>query len=46
MQRFNMEARKYLGVITPIKTTSLKEATLQKPERPFIALGEITQPSP
>jgi len=35
MQRFNMDARKYRGVVSPITTTSLRQSALQKPEKPF-----------
>jgi hypothetical protein len=30
MQRFNMEARKYRGIISPITTTSLRQAAFQR----------------
>lgn len=39
MQKFNMEARKYKGVIPPITMTSLREAVKQRPEKPFMAFG-------
>ncbi len=45
-QRFNMEARKYLGVIRPIAASSMREAVSQKPERPFIAFGKAMEASP
>jgi len=43
MQRFNMEARKYRGVVPPITTTSLKQATLLKPEKPFLSFGKMME---
>ncbi len=46
MQRFNMEARKYRGVIPPIAASSMREAVSQKPERPFIAFGKAMEASP
>jgi hypothetical protein len=39
VQKFNMETRKYRGVIPTITTTSLRQAALQRPERPFMAFG-------
>src|SRR5512147_813135 len=41
MQRFNMDARKYRGVISPITTTSLGQSALQKPEKPFLAFARM-----
>jgi hypothetical protein len=41
MQKFNMEARKYRGVIPPITMTSLRQAVKQRPEKPFMAFGGI-----
>ena len=38
MQRFNMEARKYRGVIPAITTTSIKQAALQKPREAIYGL--------
>jgi hypothetical protein len=46
MQRFNMEARKYRGVIPPITATSIGKATPQKPEKPFIGFGRMMEGSP
>jgi hypothetical protein len=43
MQRFNMEARKYPGVIPPITATSPRQTALQKPENPFMAFGKMTE---
>jgi hypothetical protein len=37
MQRFNMEARKYRGLIPPITASSLHEAVSERPEKPFMA---------
>ena len=46
MQRFNMEARKYRGVIPPITATSLMEAAPQKPEKTFLSFGKMMKASP
>ena len=46
MQKFNMEARKYRGVIPPITATSMGQATEQKPEKPFIGFGRMMEVSP
>jgi ribosomal protein S15P/S13E len=46
MQKFNMEARKYRGVIPPITATSMGQATQQKPEKPFIGFGRMIEASP
>jgi hypothetical protein len=46
MQKFNMEARKYRGVISPITTTSMGQATEQKPEKPFMGFGRKMESSP
>jgi ribosomal protein S15P/S13E len=46
MQRFNMEARKYRGVIPPITATSMGQATQQKPEKRFMGFGRINEVSP
>jgi hypothetical protein len=46
MQRFNMETRKYRGVIPPIAASSLKEAASQRPEKPFMGFGRIMEASP
>ena len=45
MQRFNMDARRYRGVIPPITTTSLRQSALQKPEKPFLAFGRMREAS-
>jgi len=45
MQKFNMEASKYRGVIPPITTTSLRQAALQRSERLFMAFGRMTEAS-
>ena len=46
MQRFNMDARKYRGVIPPITATSMGQATQQKPEKQFIGFGRVMEASP
>jgi hypothetical protein len=46
MQRFNLDARKYRGVIPPITATSLWQAALQKPEKPFLGFGRMMEASP
>ena len=46
MQRFNMDARKYRGVISPITATSLRQSALPKPEKPFLAFGRMLEASP
>jgi N12 class adenine-specific DNA methylase len=46
MQRFNMEARKYGGVIPPITMTSLRQAVKQQPEKPFVSFGRLMEASP
>ena len=46
MQRFNMEARKYRGVIPPVAASSLREVASQRPERPFMEFGKIMEASP
>jgi len=46
MQRFNMEARKYPGVIPPVAASSLREVASQRPERPFMAFGKRMEASP
>ena len=45
MQRFNMDARKYRGVISPITTTSLKQSALPMPEKAFLAFGRMMEAS-
>ena len=46
MQRFNLDARKYRGVIPPITATSLRQAALQKPEKSFLIFGRMMESSP
>jgi hypothetical protein len=46
MQRFNLDAGKYRGVIPPITATSLREAALQKPEKAFVGFGRMIENSP
>ena len=46
MQKFNMEARKYRGVISPITATSMGQATEQKPEKQSIGFGKMLEVSP
>jgi hypothetical protein len=46
MQRFNMDARRYRGVIPPITATSLRQSALEKLEKPFLAFGRMMQASP
>jgi hypothetical protein len=46
MHKFNMEARKYRGVIPPITATSMGQATEQKPDKPFIGFGRMMEISP
>ena len=46
MQKFNMETRKYRGVIPPITATSIGQATQQKPEKSFIGFGRMMEASP
>ena len=46
MQRFNMEARKYRGVIPPIVASSLREAASQRRERSFMEFGKMMEASP
>ena len=45
MQRFNMDARKYPGVISPITATSLRQSAFKKPEKPFLAYGRMMEAS-
>ncbi len=45
MQRFNMDARKYRGVISPITAPSLRQSALPKPEKPFLAFGRMMEAS-
>ena len=46
MQRFNMEARKYRGVIPPVAASSLRQVASQKPEKPFMEFGKMMEASP
>jgi len=46
MQRFNLEARKYRGVIPPITVNSMGQATEQEPEKPFIGFGRMLEGGP
>ena len=46
MQRFNLDTRKYRGVIPPITATSLRQAALQKPEKAFLSYGRAMEASP
>ena len=45
MQRYNMDARKYRGVISSITATSLRQSALPKPEKPFLAFGRMMEAS-
>jgi hypothetical protein len=46
MQKFNMDARKYWGVIPPITATSMGHATQQKQEKPFMGFRRMMEASP
>jgi hypothetical protein len=46
MQKFNMETRRYRGFVSPITMTSLRQATLQKPEKAFMGFGRMMDASP
>jgi hypothetical protein len=46
MQGFNLDARKYRGVIPPITAMSLRQAALQKPEKSFLNFGRVMEASP
>jgi hypothetical protein len=46
MQKFNMEARKYRGVIPSITMTSLRQSVKQRPEKPFMAFGGMMEARP
>ena len=46
MQRFNMEARKYPGVLSPIAANSLRQAASQRPEKPFMEFERMMEASP
>jgi hypothetical protein len=43
MQRFNLDARKYRGVIPPITATSLRQAAFQRPEKAFLSFGRTME---
>jgi len=43
MQRLNLEARKYRGVIPPITATSMGEAVGQRSEKPFMEFGRMME---
>ena len=43
MQRFNLDAEKYRGVISPITATSLRHSALQKPEKEFMRFGRVME---
>ena len=46
IQKFNMDTRKYRGVIAPTTATSLRQAALQRPEKPFLAFGGMREARP
>ena len=46
MQRFNLDTRKYRGVIPPISASSMGQAVEQKPEKPFIGFGKMIEANP
>lgn len=46
MQRFNLEARKYRGVVPPITASSMRQAIQQKPEKQLIGFGKIMGVNP
>ncbi len=46
MQRFNMDARKYRGVIPPITATSLRQSVKQRPEKQFMTFGRMMEAGP
>ncbi len=46
MQRFNMDARKYRGIVSPMTSTSLKQAAIQRPEKPFVRFGRMMEARP
>ena len=45
MQRFNMDARKYRGVISPTTTTSLRQSAVATPDKGFMAFGRMMEAS-
>jgi hypothetical protein len=46
MQKFNIEARKYRGVIPPITDDSIGQATDQKPENPLAGFERMWKNNP
>jgi hypothetical protein len=46
MQKFNIEARKYRGVIPPITGASIGQATAKKPENPPAGFERMRKNSP
>jgi hypothetical protein len=46
MQRFNLDSKKYRGVISPITATLIRQTTQQKPEKSFIGFGKMMEASP
>ena len=46
MQRFNLETRKYRGVVAPVTATSMGQAAQQKPEKSFMGFGRMMEVSP
>jgi ribosomal protein S15P/S13E len=46
MQKFNMDARKYPGLISPITATSLRRATLQRLEKATLAFRRMMEANP
>ncbi len=45
MERFNMDSRKYRGVVSPITTTSLKQSAVARPDKGFMAFGRMVEAS-
>jgi hypothetical protein len=43
--KFNLEARKYPGVVPPITMTTLRQAALPKPEKAFMDFGRVMEGS-
>ena len=46
MQRFNLDARKYRGVISPITATSMGRTIEQGQEKRFVGFGMMMEASP
>ena len=46
MRIFNMEARKYRGVIPPITAKSMRLVNQQMPAKPFIGFGRMMEAIP